>query len=177
MHVAPNRFGQPVHVRPPPLVVELDRIPGGERLEQVGKVCRAGHRCALNEHRNHPHAAFERFGELAPHVIGGIVQTAAAVAIHRGETLTPHDCEKDAARRDAMRHRFDEIVARRNRVQVAKDLVRSEFRRQRVAQPARVAGRIVATIADENVGHGNHRPSMAIAKGSCPQSASSPRRR
>lgn len=98
-------------------------------------------------------AAFQRRGDLQPHVILIEIQPPSSRGVARVEPLLTDEHQKNAALVHSLGDGTDEVLARAQGIDIAKDAVRTEPPLERLVQPARVSRGIVAPVTDEGRGH------------------------
>ena len=131
-------------------MIERRRLPRHQRRERRGQVLRARQRRALHQHRHDRHAAAEGSRDLLPHEVRGIVEPARPRGIANVHPLPPDD---DQHRRCVLQRpleHLDEVGARLDGFDVEEDAIGAEALLQVIGEPSGLAGRVVATIADED---------------------------
>ena len=114
-----------------------------------------GLRLRLARRREPPRAARagEGRGDLEPHEVVRFVEPAAAGHVAGAGPLAPDDGQHDAAVVEARLDRLHEVLPRTQGIDVTKHPRRAEAPFERFAQPAGVARRVLAAVADEGSGH------------------------
>ena len=129
-----------------------------QRRQVFRQVGLGQHGRSVDEHRDHLGPPPERGGDLAPHEVLGVVETAAAVGRgHRGPPRPDHGQHDRAAGKGAVDH-GGEVLARREGVDVDEHTLGTERRDQMVGEPERPRRGVGAAVAHEHarchaVGH------------------------
>ena len=137
-------------------MTDLDRLAAGERLEVVRQFIGARHDRAAHQHRHHADVALQGGAGLEADEVVGIIEPPASCGIGGRRPLVADDDDEHLAGTDRRLDRGDEIDPGLDSLDIHEDAIGTEMRRQAVVDPARIAGRVVTSIADEDSVHAVH---------------------
>ena len=144
---------QPAHVVVPADVAELDRVALRQRRELRRQLGGRRHLGARDQHRHDADAALETRPHLEADEVVGVVEPARALAIAAAEPVLADQDQDRVAGRHGAADVLDEVLARRDVVDVHEDLCRAEARTQAVVQASGIRARLAAAIGDEDMRH------------------------
>ena len=143
---------EPREARAPVGVDHRERVAAGQRRELGRQLVLAGHRRTAHEHRDHDRLAGQGEADLEPDEVLRVVQAALAVELLGAEPAAADDDEHGIGRAHRRVQALHEVDSRLERVDVHEHLMGAELLDQPVVEPARVCRRILAAIADEDLG-------------------------
>ena len=138
----------------PLLVGQLDGLPADQRLQVFGELVHRRHGGAVEQHRDDADVALQGGAGFEADEVVRVVQPAAAAGVFGVEPFVADQHDQHPARGDGTLDGVDKVGARLDPFHVHEHAVGAEVGGQAVVQPAGVAGRVVASVADENPVHG-----------------------
>jgi hypothetical protein len=137
----------------PPRVPQLRRVPARERLQVRRQRVGRRHRRPLHQHGDDADAAREGAGDLDPGEVVRVLEAPAAVRTPAAQPLSPDHRDEDIAGADLPVDGLHEVDSGLEARDVHEDRALPESRPQPVEQTARVACRVLPSIADEDARH------------------------
>src|SRR5262249_16913046 len=132
---------------------ERDGLDVGQLAEIRRQVLAGGHRCTVEQHGNYPDASTETAGNLGPHEVRRVVETALRGGVPGIEPASADEDQHHVAILDALVDPRHEIDAGGDVVEVHENRCVPIDRRQVFVQATGVAGSVFAAVADENGRH------------------------
>src|SRR5262249_40432661 len=130
------------------------RIASCECLKRRRKVGRPRHRCAVDQHRDHPDVPLERRFNLHPNVVCWVVEPRVSVIVPGVEPARPNHRDERDARGDMLIERFHEVDAWLDGVDVHEQLLAVEMLQQSVVEAACRRLVVAAPVIDKDAtGH------------------------
>ena len=134
-------------------MAQLDGLAPHQRQQLCRQVVAARHLRAFHEYRHHANAAGECRRGFDAHEIVGIVEATPTCAVGSEPVLADKN-DHDFARAKRALDRIDKIDTRLDPLDVHENMVGTEVSGEPIVEPARITGRVVASVADEYAVHG-----------------------
>jgi len=127
------------------------RVAPGQRPQRFRQLLLVRHRRIADQHGDYPLALVQRRGDLDADEIIGIVEPPCAGRVARVDPTLADDGEHDIALGDAFVEHAHEVEARRDIVDVEKELLRLEYVLQPVEQTASSLGIVPPAVVEEDL--------------------------
>ena len=131
-------------------MIQLDRLTPHQRLKILGEFLLPRHGRPVDQHRHHPYITCKCCAGFQPNEIMGIVQASPAGSVLGIKPLVADQNNQYLARSDRPFDGLYEVGSRLYSLNIHEDDVGTEVCHQTIVKPARVAGGVVSSVADEN---------------------------
>ena len=113
----------------------LDRLPAGEALQDVGQIHRLGHRRAVDENGNDRDFPLECRRDLDADEIVGIIEATPVLIVDTRSPMLADDGNERVAFSHALGQDVNEIAARWNGVDIEEDVVTAKAAGEPIGDP------------------------------------------
>jgi len=148
----------PFDGRAPRVVVQPERLLGGQAAQPLGQLVRRGHRGLVDQYREDGNAAFEGDLQLVADEIRRVVETAIPVVIADVRPRGPDERDDHVGASERLLDDQGVVGARRDRVGVLEHLFLAELVREGVVEAVGAPLGVAAPVVEEDLRLGHHAP-------------------